>query len=91
MTGSDPHIIKSPLCRKFTSDGITVSVEIFRLEKSEGWSLELVDEEWNSTVWDDLFPTDQAALDVFLLGVKEIGLAKLLEPDDQEVQSGTIH
>ena len=31
MTGSDPLIIKFPLCRKFTSEGITVSIEIFRI------------------------------------------------------------
>ena len=89
MTDDDPQIIKSPLCQRFTADGITVSVEIYRLETSEGWSLELVDEDWNSTVWDDTFPTDRAAWDVFQLGVQEYGLEKLLEPE--ESAPGTIH
>lgn len=88
MTNPDPKIIKSPLCRKFTSDGITVDVEIYRLENSEGWALELVDSDWNSTTWEDLFPTDQAAWDEFERGVKEIGLLALLEGDED---APTIH
>ena len=83
MSESEPKIIRSPLSRKFTSDGITIDVEIYRLEKSDGWALELVDEEWNSTTWEDLFPTDQAAWDEFERGVKEIGLAALLEGDEE--------
>lgn len=84
MTDDNPKIIKSPLCRKFTSDGITVSVEIYRIETSEGWSLELVDEGWNSTVWEELFATDRAAWDEFERGVRGIGLARLLEEDHEK-------
>jgi hypothetical protein len=79
-----PKIIRSPLSRKFESDGITVNVDIYRLEGSGGWTLELVDANWNSVVWDELFATDQAALDEFLAGVQEIGLARLLDPDDDD-------
>ncbi|MBX3528918.1 MAG: hypothetical protein KF904_22170 [Rhodoblastus sp.] len=82
MTDDEPKIIKSPLCRKFTADGVTVAVEIYRLESSEGWSLELVDEDWNSTVWSELFATDQAAWDEFAEGLKQHGLRKLLESDE---------
>ena len=71
MTEDDPKIIKSRLCKKFTADGITVSVEIYRLETSDVWSLEVVDEDWNSTVWEDTFATDKVAWDVFRFGVKE--------------------
>jgi hypothetical protein len=81
MTDDDPKIIKSPLCRTFTADGITVSVEIYRLETSDGWSLELVDQDWNSTVWEELFATDQAAWEEFQRGIRELGLARLLEGD----------
>ncbi len=91
MSDDDPKIIVSPLSRRYSSDGTTVSVEIYRLEGSQGWSLELVDADSNSTVWEDTFPTDQAAFDVFLLGVKTVGLSKLLEPDDDEPSMITIH
>lgn len=82
---NDPKIIKSPLSRKFTADGITVDVEIYRAEGSDQWTLELVDDEWTSTVWDDPFPTDQAAWEEFESGVQEIGLAALLEEDQPTV------
>jgi hypothetical protein len=89
MTDDDPTIIMSPLSQRFTADGITVSVEIYRLETSEGWSLELVDEGGNSTVWEDVFPIDQAAWDVFKLGVQEYGLARLIQRDDNP--PNTVH
>lgn len=91
MSDPDPKIIRSPLSRRFESDGISVNVDIYRLEGSEGWTLELIDENWNSVLWDDLFATDQAALDEFLTGVQEIGLARLLDPDDDDPAIMTIH
>jgi len=51
----------------------------------EGWSLEVVDEENASTVWDELFETDQAALDEFMKEVAEAGLAKVINPDDVKI------
>ena len=59
---SDPKIIHSALSRTIREDGIEIRVAIYRLETTD-WSLELVDATGTSTVWDDLFPTDQAALD----------------------------
>lgn len=82
MTDNDPKIIMSSLCQQFTEDGITVSVEIYRLETgSDGWSLELVDQDQNSIVWNELFATDQAAWDEFQRDVDEIGLKALLAGD----------
>ena len=45
------------------SDGITVKVLIYRLQSEGGWSLEVVDHQGASTVWSDLFATDQDADD----------------------------
>jgi hypothetical protein len=50
------------LCGDVSRGGITIRVEIYRLAgRGEGWSLEVVDQEGGSTVWDDLFATDQEA------------------------------
>jgi hypothetical protein len=58
----DPQIESSPLRTSVTREGITVSVEIYRIAGSgEGWSLELVDQDGGSTVWSDLFATDRDA------------------------------
>jgi hypothetical protein len=89
MTRDDPKIIRSPLCQDFTADGITVRVEIFKVETLEGWSLELIDEDWNSIVWDGVFPSDKVAWDVFQLGVQEFGLERILSPSEDGLP--TVH
>jgi hypothetical protein len=39
-------------------DGTEVDIQIYKDDKG-GWLLEIVDEFWNSTVWDDSFTTDR--------------------------------
>ncbi|CAM5769595.1 hypothetical protein ACXIUS_00940 [Bosea thiooxidans] len=84
-----PGIIRSPLSQSITHDGITVRVEIYRLDGTEGWTLELVDEEGGSTVWQDSFATDAEAFAEFMDGVRQLGLAKLIDPDDDDI--ATVH
>lgn len=86
---NDPVIIVSPLSQKFSDGNLTVDVEIYRIETSPGWTLELVDEDNNSIVWTDSFATDQAAWDEFASGVQDVGLEALLSPNDGAVE--TIH
>ena len=69
----DLTIIISPLSGPFTEGGITVDVQIYRLQDTK-WSLEVVDSKGTSTVWDDLFDTDEAAKDEFHRIVAEAGL-----------------
>ncbi|MBW9259073.1 MAG: hypothetical protein K1562_15790 [Candidatus Thiodiazotropha sp. (ex. Lucinisca nassula)] len=59
---NEPTIEDSPLSQPVTSGGRTVNVEIYRLKGDEKWSLEVVDENGNSTVWDELFESDSKAL-----------------------------
>jgi hypothetical protein len=42
-------------------DGTTVEIQIYD-DGKDGWLLEVVDEFGNSTVWDESFLTDDAAL-----------------------------
>lgn len=74
MSDRDPNIVKSGLSRKVTQNGITVSVEIYRLEHEPGWSLEVVNASGTSTVWDDLFDTDDAADEAFRTTLDEEGM-----------------
>jgi hypothetical protein len=57
------ELITSPLARKITRDGVTVGICIYRGASEDGWLLEVEDQDGGSTVWDDRFPSDQAALD----------------------------
>lgn len=79
MTDSDPVIITSALSRKVSRDGIVVRVEIYRLEDDELWTLEVVNEQGTSTVWDDLFATDELAFEVFCRTVATEGMATFAE------------
>ncbi len=58
---NEKDLIDSPLSQPYTRDGKTVNIEIFRLPGTE-WSLQVVDAHGNSTVYDDEFSTDNAAL-----------------------------
>ena len=59
---SDEFEVKmSPLSQTISSEGKTVQVDIYE-DGNGGWILEVIDEFNNSTVWDDSFETDSAAL-----------------------------
>lgn len=67
----------STLCQSVTRDGKTVQIDIYE-DGENGWILEVVDEFNNSTVWDDSFNTEQAALDEALKTINEEGIASLI-------------
>lgn len=58
----EPEIEMSEKSQTVSSAGKKLSVEIYRIKGTHGWSLEIVDEFNNSTVWDDLFETDSEAI-----------------------------
>jgi hypothetical protein len=62
----DPKIEFSTLGKPFEKDGLRVEVHIFRLkDREEGWTLEVVDHEGASTVWDETFQSDSDAYAAF--------------------------
>lgn len=67
----------SPLCQDITDSGKTVRVEIYRGGGSN-WHLEVVDEFNNSTVWDDQFDTDIAALEEAKAAIRDEGIEALI-------------
>jgi hypothetical protein len=74
-------IINSPQSQKITRDGTTIEVLIYRGEHEAAWILEVVDHAGGSTVWDETFQTEQAALNEVLRTIDEEGIACfLLDP-----------
>ena len=73
------QIVMSPLCRSVADKGHTIRIEIYRGPDTD-WTLEAVDSSNNSTVWDDQFPSDQAALDEALKAIREEGIESLIGP-----------
>lgn len=77
------ELVMSPLCREISRDGTTIEVHIYRGVDDNQWVLEVVDQEQGSTVWDDLFPTDQAALDEVMRTIDQEGITSFLrEPTE---------
>ena len=58
----DPKILMSPLSRDIHVDNIKYTVEIYRLEDQDEWTIEVIDSHRTSTVWHDAFRSDQDAL-----------------------------
>ena len=79
VTGREPNLVTSGLSGKVMRDGISVEVGIFRLESEPGWTLEVVNAAGTSTVWDEVFSTDVAALEEFSRTVTEEGMSPFLE------------
>ena len=83
---SDPKLIHSALSCTIREDGTEIHIDIYRREtEMADWSLEVVDETGASTVWDDLFPTDQAALDEALKTIREEGIRTFLSDETQVI------
>ena len=69
----DFEVEMSPLSQDLTAEGKSVRADIFR-GGAGGWILDVVDEFGNSTVWDDEFDTDAAALDEAKAAIDEEGI-----------------
>lgn len=78
----EPVLETSPLSQRISSGGRTVSVEIYRVEGETSWTLEVVDEYKNSTVWDDTFQSDSAALIEAKKTILADGINSLIGPED---------
>lgn len=75
----EPNIVTSGLSGRVSQDGVTVRLEIYRLEHESQWMLEVVNEAGTSIVWDDPFDTDDAALTAFHKVVAEEGMQAFLD------------
>ena len=74
MAERDPNLITSGLSCFFTKDGVMVEVNIFRLEHETLWTLEVVNAQGTSTVWDDQFLSDEQAYAEFERTVEGEGM-----------------
>ena len=80
------EIEDSKLSQKVSRDGMTVEVLIYRGKDDSGWMLEVVDQEGGSTVWDDLFPTDEEALAEAMHTIETEGIACFLRDPANRLQ-----
>jgi hypothetical protein len=57
----EPNLVTSGKSRGVVIDGFAFDIEIYRLEEDERWTLEVVDQEGTSHVWNEEFVTDTEA------------------------------
>ena len=82
----DVEIIHSTLQQTYRADGHTLSIQIYRSPDS-AWILEVVDERGTSTVWEDPFETDKAALEAAFLAIEEEGIASFVAQAQQAAKA----
>ncbi len=73
MTDDIDDIIPSPLARTLSGEGHTLRIHIYRGTTEPDWVLEIEDEKGTSTVFDERFASDQAALDAALAEIEAEG------------------
>ncbi|RRN67539.1 hypothetical protein [Agrobacterium deltaense] len=69
----DPNLVTSGKSKRIVVDGYPFSINIFRLETYTTWTLEVVDHQNTSHVWDDQFESDTEARDVAVKTIKAEG------------------
>jgi len=85
MTDDDIELIHSPLTRTHSADGHTLQIQIYRSTGSS-WILEVVDELGTSTVWDEPFDSDTAALEAAFLAIEEEGVHSFVTTAQKEAK-----
>jgi DNA polymerase III alpha subunit (gram-positive type) len=73
MIEEEPNLVTSSKSQKVLVDGYVFSIEIYRLEGETEWTLEVVDYENSSHVWDELFKSDNDARDAALKDLESEG------------------
>ena len=77
------ELVTSSLEREITRDGITVAIRIYRGADEDEWILDVEDQDGGSTVWNEQFPTDQAALDEAMRTIDTEGIGTVTSRPEQ--------
>jgi len=73
----EQQIMQSKHTQQYSAEGKTVDIDIYRTEDSS-WILEIVDQDNNSTLWEDQFEQEDDALAEALDALKEEGIASFV-------------
>jgi hypothetical protein len=67
---------------EITRNGKTVRIDVY--PDGEGaWVLEIVDQDWNSSVWDETFATAEEAMRTGVEAVEKGGIETFIGPQDE--------
>lgn len=74
-------LISSPKSQSFVVDGYRFDIEIYRLDFETGWTLEVIDQDGTSHVWDEQFPSDRDARNAAVTALQEAGAITFMTND----------
>lgn len=81
MDIKESKLVMSDKCGSVVVDGYRFEIEVYRLESQATWTLEVIDYENASYVWDDKFGSDQEALEVALQVLNNEGALTFMGAD----------
>jgi len=82
MIDDEPNIVTSGRSERVVVDGLRFSIEIYRLEADPTWTLEVVDPEGTSHVWEEQFVSDKDARNVALKEIESEGAVAFMRGDN---------
>ena len=82
MIEEEPNLVNSGESQRVVVDGYIFSIEIYRLETDKTWTLEVVDHEGNSHVWNGHFRSDKDARSTALQALEAEGAVAFLRGDN---------
>ena len=82
MSDDEPNLVTSGKSQHIVVDGYPFSIEIYRLEDEKTWTLEVVDHENTSHVWDEQFVSDKDARNAALREIEEKGPLAFMKGDN---------
>lgn len=81
----EPNLVTSSKSQRVVVDGLPFSIEIYRLEDQKDWTLEVVDHEGTSHVWDDTFKSDRDARNEAVKELEANGALAFMRGDEGNV------
>ena len=64
---------ESEISKEIERNGLKVKIEVYR-GGNDDWILEIVDEQWNSTIWDEGFSNAEEALKTGISAIEKEGI-----------------
>jgi len=64
---------ESEISKEIEKNGLKVKIEVYRGD-NDGWILEIVDEQWNSTLWNEVFSNAEEALKAGINAIENEGI-----------------
>lgn len=78
----EPNVVTSSKSLRILIDGRPFAIRVYRLESDAGWTLEVIDNQNTSHVWDEQFESDAEAVDMAIKTIETEGADEFIRGDN---------